>query len=152
MVTERVKCSGCGFAALLFRTESSIKLTIDSAKQAQVCGQLRQELQTQGRRLAPLDCRAFCETVQYLTSDSKPDTSTLAKDAESEASVMAEAPDANVIDEQVVRSRKPRKAIAEAEAGSPKARSARRAPKKVAGRRSARSRPVVGAAEASTAS
>lgn len=152
MATERVKCSGCGFAALLFRTESSIKLTIDSAKQAQVCHQLRQEPQTQVRRLAPLDCRAFCDTVQCLANNSNPDTSTLAKDAESEASVMPQAPDANVVDEQVVRSRKPRKAIAEAEAGSLKARSARRAPKKAAGRRSARSRPVVGAPEASTAS
>jgi hypothetical protein len=153
MPTDRVKCSGCGFAALLFRTEESVKLIIDSAKQTQVCHHLRQEPQTQVRRLAPLDCLAFRETVQTLASNSKRDTQTLAKDAESEGSETARAPAVKVADEEVVRSRKSHEAkIAEAGAGSPKARSARRPSKKVAGRRSARPSPVIGAAEAPTVS
>src|SRR5215207_7926295 len=86
MATQRVRCSACGFAALLRRTGESIKLTIDSAKQIQVCDHLSHESQTNSRRLAPLDCRAFRDTVQILANNWKPSTPTLVKDAESKES------------------------------------------------------------------
>src|SRR5215207_4551286 len=100
MATQRVRCSACGFAALLRRTGESIKLTIDSAKQIQVCDHLSHESQTNSRRLAPLDCRAFRDTVQILANSWKPSTPTFVKDAESKESGFTEAT-VERIDEEV---------------------------------------------------
>src|SRR5829696_1816911 len=99
MATERVKCSACGFAALLRRTGESIKLTIDSAKQIQVCHHFSHAPQRKARRLAPLDCRAFHETVQTLVSNRKPSTPTLVEDTQSEGSGITQAAVEQVIDE-----------------------------------------------------
>src|SRR5215203_5481209 len=105
MATERVKCSACGFAALLRRTGESIKLTIDSAKQIQVCDHLSHESQTNARRLAPLDCRAFRDTVQILAKNWKPSTPTLVNGAESGGSGFTKATVEKGIDDEVASSR-----------------------------------------------
>src|SRR5688572_15147684 len=139
MATDKIKCSACGFGALLFRTGESIKLTVDSAKQIQVCHHFSDQPQTNVRTLAPLDCRDFLETVQKLANNLNPGTPTLIKGAETEGSEITQAAAEEAVDKEVARSRRSRRTkVAETEAGSPKPRSARRPPKKSAGGRGAR--------------
>ena len=152
MATEKIRCSACGFGALLFRTGESVKLTIDSAKQIQVCHRFRHEPQTSGRRAPRLDCLDFRETVQALVNNLNSGTPTSVKEAESEGSETAPAAAEEAVDKEVARSRRSRRTkVAETEAGSPKARSARRPSKKSAGGRSANSRPPTRATGAPTA-
>jgi hypothetical protein len=150
MATEKIKCSACGFGALLFRTGESINLTIDLAKQIQVCHHFRDQPQTNARRVAPLDCRNFRETVQR-PAGIDPGTRTAVKEAESEGLGNTQAAAEEAADKKPARSRTSRRAeVAKAEARSPKAKSARRPPRKTTSPRSAHSGDPTVAAGAQT--
>jgi hypothetical protein len=151
MTTKKIHCSACGFGALLFRTGESIALTIDSAKQIQVCRQLRDQPQANARRVAPLDCRDFREAVERLANNHKPVTQTSINDPEIEDSRIMQAPVEEAVDTEVGRSRPARETeVAEPETRSrprsalPKA--ARRPSKKSVRGRSASSEPAIIAA------
>lgn len=139
MTTTKIKCGACGFGALLFRAGESTKLTVDSARQTHVCNHLKHQPRSIIRRVGPLDCRDFREAVERPTQNNKAGSPTLDDETESEAvEVKHAAPEraSNSTPARVGRSR--RAEGAETEAGSSKAKSARR-PRKSTSRRSAHS-------------
>jgi hypothetical protein len=151
MATDKLKCSACGFGALLFRTGESTKLTVDSAKQIQVCHHFRHDPQTKGRRAAPLDCRNFREAIQAPVDARNGGTPNSVESAEGEGLGTTQA--AADKPQKVAPSRRSRGAeVAETGAGSPKATSTRRPSKKSAGGRSTRSKPPIVAAGVPTVS
>lgn len=140
MPTERIKCPACGFGALLFTTAECAKLTVDSAKQIQVCNRLRDQPKRNTGKVGPLDCRDFLDAFQKPAKDCNPSSATLDDERESETieveqAVAEEA--SNATPGRVGRSRGAE--AAEIEAGSPEAKSARRRPRKRASRRSSHS-------------
>ena len=132
MATQKIKCRACGFGALLFTTGESTRLTVDSAKQSHLCNYLRQQPKSSNQRLGALDCRDFREAVDR---PARKDTSGLPTLGETEDKAIAA--NAAVAEKACIenppRSRRSRQAEGSgSEAGSPKAKSARRQPKKSA--------------------
>jgi hypothetical protein len=135
MATQRIKCRACGFGALLFTTGESTKLTVDSAKQIQLCNSLREQPKSSVRRLGALDCHDFRKAVQTPGTNDQSGSPTL--DEPQKVSIAADAPaPEKASNENPARSRRSRQPErAETQAGSPKAKSAGRPPKKSTRRR-----------------
>ena len=124
MATQKIKCPACGFDALLFTTQGSTALTVDTAKQIKVCDHYRHRLQTNARKGAPLDCRSFREAVQKPAS-LNPHIPTLVNEAGSEGSRTEQAAAEEAADKKTARSRTSRRAEVKAEPASPRAKLAR---------------------------
>jgi hypothetical protein len=130
MATRKIKCGACGFAALLFTTGESIRLTVDSAKQSQLCNYLKEQPKSSSRRVGALDCLNFREAMDGPTKSNNSGAPTL-DETENEAVGAEEAAPENASTKSSARSRRSRRAeVAETGVGSPKAKSAGRAPRK----------------------
>jgi hypothetical protein len=64
MATHKIRCSVCGFEALLVSREGRDKLTVDSVKQVQMCGYFKEQAQTDAWKIVPLDCPHLQEQIQ----------------------------------------------------------------------------------------
>ena len=130
MATQKIKCRACGFGALLFTTRESTHLTVDSARQGHLCAYFRGQPKSSARRTGPLDCRDFREALNGPAKDDNCGLPTL-DETEDEAVVAKEAAPETASTKNSARSKRSRRAeVAEADAGSKRAKSVRRAPKK----------------------
>ena len=135
MPTEKIKCSACGFGALLFTTGESTKIIVDSVKQIQICNRLKHQPKSTAGRVGPLDCRDFLDAVHGPATHNNSGSSALDDQAQSEAVEAKEVAPETPSDIISARSRKSGRAkVSET---SPKARSARLSSRKIAERRSA---------------
>jgi hypothetical protein len=135
MPTEKIKCSACGFGALLFTTGESTKIIVDSAKQIQICNRLKHQPKSNTGRVGPLDCRNFLDAVHGPATHDDSGSSALDDQAQSEAIEAKEVAPEKPADEIFARPRKSGRAkVSET---SPKAKSPRLSSRKIAGRRSA---------------
>ena len=130
MATQKIKCRACGFGALLFTTGETTKLIVDSAKQIHLCKYLIQQPRSSTRKGGALDCRDFREAVQRPGKNDVSGSPTLDETENEAVAANAAVPEKATI-ENLARSRRSRPCKgAETDAGSPKAKSARRPPKK----------------------
>jgi len=135
MATQKIKCGACGFGALLFTTGESTQVTVDSAKQSYLCNYFRQQPKSSTGRLGALHCPDFREAVDRPAKNGNSGSPTLDK-AENGAEVAKEAaPEEASIKGPARPGRSRRAEVAEDEAGSPKAKAVRRAPRKNTKRR-----------------
>jgi len=130
MATQKIKCRACGLGGLLSTTGGSSKLLVDSAKQTHLCNYFKQQPMSIARKLGALDCRDFREAVNQPAQH---DSSALPSLDQPEigAVVAEEAAPEKVSTENSPRSRRSRRTeVTEIDAGSPKAKAARRPSKK----------------------
>ena len=135
MATQKIKCRACGFGALLFATGESTKITVDSAKQTQLCNYFSQRPKSSARRIGALDCPDFREAVSGPATDDSSGLPTL-DETKSEAVGAKDATPEKASTKNSARPKRSRRAeVAETDTSSPKAKSVRRAPSKSTRRR-----------------
>ena len=145
MATQKIKCRACGFGALLFTTGESTKITVDSAKQIHLCTYLRQQPKSSTGRQGALDCPDFREAVDRPNNDGNSGSPALDK-TENDREVAKQAAPEKASTKGSPRPGRSRRAeVAEDEAGSPKAKAVRRAPRKNTKRRKISSDGPLGA-------
>jgi hypothetical protein len=131
MATEKIKCPACGFGALLFTTGETTRLTVDSATQIRVCNRFKHQPKSDTSRIDPLDCHDFREALQRPAKNNNSGSPSLDDETAGEEAGAKEAAPEKSSNKSAARSPKSRPAqVAKTQAGSPKARSARRQPRK----------------------